>query len=476
MQDPDPAKSAAMQALQAAVIHVRSDSSRPVYHFCPPAQWMNDINAPLFYKGYYHIFYQHNPFGDMPMGERLAHMHWGHARSRDLVSWEHLPIALAPSFERGEKSCWSGCAAIDSTGRPRLIYTAVFEDEMPFKRPFEQWAAVGDDDLVSWHKDADNPLLSLPSHGGPGFSPEWRDPFVFTTAGRAFMILGACGDAGIPIYEAQNPALTAWKRAGRLLAESVECPNFLPLDDKWVFICSPFDLVRYSVGTFDPGSLRFSPETPGTIDWGHYYGTNVLIDAAGRRILFGWIPGWNWDVFQMGRGWNGCMALPRVLTLDAGGRLLQKPVPELEKLRTEGKSIHRADASIRESTPITIRVDGDAFELAVAYADSVAEGFGVRLQSDLGAGYAATIRFNRPKEELEVADRRIPLKSHISNQSHLRIFVDRSVMEVYVNDGEAVVAQMTLSSIRNPRVTFFSEGGTTRLASLDIWMLRSAQA
>src|SRR5262249_41549275 len=110
----------AMASVAGAVARVRDDPTRPVYHVLPPPLWCNDPNGPLYSKGYYHLFYQHNPYGD-----RWQHMHWGHVRSKDLVTWEHQPIALWPSLDRGEEHCFSGCAAVDAKGRPVLIYTSI---------------------------------------------------------------------------------------------------------------------------------------------------------------------------------------------------------------------------------------------------------------------------------------------------------------------------------------------------------------
>ena len=131
---------------------VAADPLRPAVHFLPPSQWMNDPNGPIFHNGWYHLFYQYNPYGDV-----WGNCHWGHARSRDLVHWEHLPIALAPLHEAGEEHCYSGCAAIDDQGRPLLIYTSVpFGNRGPECR-YAQWAAVGDDELLTWQRHPANP-------------------------------------------------------------------------------------------------------------------------------------------------------------------------------------------------------------------------------------------------------------------------------------------------------------------------------
>lgn len=104
-----------MESVEKARPKAEQDPYRPEYHFLPPAQWMNDPNGTIFYKGEFHVFYQHNPYGTS-----WGHMHWGHAKSKDLVHWEHLPIALAPSKEKGEKHCFSGCCIING-GTPTII-------------------------------------------------------------------------------------------------------------------------------------------------------------------------------------------------------------------------------------------------------------------------------------------------------------------------------------------------------------------
>src|SRR5580765_20545 len=110
----------AMASVAEAAPRAEADPTRPVYHFRPPANWMNDPNGPIYHKGYYHMFYQHNPYGD-----KWGNMHWGHARSRDLVRWEHLPIALWPSKEAGEEHVFSGCALINDQGQPMIFYTSI---------------------------------------------------------------------------------------------------------------------------------------------------------------------------------------------------------------------------------------------------------------------------------------------------------------------------------------------------------------
>src|SRR5581483_6837180 len=168
---------AAMQADISAIAVAASDPARPVYHFHPPANWNNDPNGTIYYRGRHHLFYQFNPYGSV-----WGHMHWGHARSRDLVNWDHLPIALGPSEEKGEKHIYSGAAILAADGKPRLIYTSIGD------RDPEQWLASPlDDDLLMWKKSDRNPILTTAAHGKLKVE-DWRDPFMFKQGGRTYMV------------------------------------------------------------------------------------------------------------------------------------------------------------------------------------------------------------------------------------------------------------------------------------------------
>src|SRR5262249_26421936 len=105
----------ATAAMQAAMPRAQSDPGRPIFHIAAPAQWINDPNGPIYHDGRYHLFYQLHPFSD-----ESGPKYWGHVRSRDLVRWETLPIALAPSIEAGEAEVWSGCCTVNGEGKPMI--------------------------------------------------------------------------------------------------------------------------------------------------------------------------------------------------------------------------------------------------------------------------------------------------------------------------------------------------------------------
>ena len=274
----------AMASDKAAAERAQADPARPAYHFMPPANWMNDPNGPIQHNGYYHMFYQHNPYGD-----GWGHMHWGHARSRDLVHWEHLPIALWPSLEAGEEHIFSGCSAIRADGKPVIIYTSIKQGKSATDFA-EQWLAVGDDDLMQWEKPKANPALSDTLHGKTKIW-DWRDPFLFNYQGDDYLVLGGNlnhgkgGQGVVNLYKAKDSTLMNWEYMGLLFQHpdakvvNIECPNFFELNGKWMLVISPHRRVEYFIGSFD--GKKFTAEKQGLMDASdNYYAPNCATDRS----------------------------------------------------------------------------------------------------------------------------------------------------------------------------------------------------
>ena len=449
----DPAE----RAVQRAARRAATDPARPAFHFRPPAQWMNDPNGAIFHNGWYHLFYQFNPYADT-----WGRIHWGHARSRDLVHWEHRPLALHPMHNRGERHCFSGCVAPDGRGRPLIFYTSV--RRVTGAPPYEQWTAAGDASLTNFRRLKCNPILDLDNHGGPRFGNTWRDPYVFTDHGRTFLILGATlgADSVVPIYEATGPSLLMWNYRGILYRESrltmpfPECPNFVRVGGRWLLLLSDMRRVQYLCGAFDANECRFHPDTRGRVDTsGNFYATNTAVDDRGRTIMFGWVRG-----FPRGRGWNGCLALPRELSLDSNNRLVQRPVPELVELRgrhTLEKGIH-----LHDETRIFDRYAGDSLEFRVAFTNTSAREFGIRF--DRG------VEVRCRERSIDVASARVHFKSPKRN-FRLHGFLDRSVLEVFVNRGRRCITRVVQPPGAGARVEVFARKGEAIVDSLDIWKM-----
>jgi sucrose-6-phosphate hydrolase SacC (GH32 family) len=453
------ALSHAMASVKGAAARAQADPNRPIYHVLPPALWCNDPNGPLFFKGYYHVFYQHNPCGD-----RWEHMHWGHVRSKDLIHWEHQPIALWPSSDTGEDHCFSGCAAVNDKGQPVLIYTSIGS-----KRPPEQWAAVGDDDLVTWKKHPANPLLAESVHGDLKIA-DWRDPFVFKEDGKWYMVCGGHREGkngSIQLYTSDD--LDKWRFLGVAFEgeeDNWECPNFFKLGKKWVLIYSPHGLVRYYTGTFDLKTYKFKPQHHGTLDYGsNFYAPNCLEDGDQRRILWGWIKD-----FPSGKGWNGCLTLPRVLTVADDGRLLQQPAPELKKLRGTRLELV-TDLKLNDSAQVLGKTRGDALEILAQIEPGDARSCGLKVRRSKDGKQAATISYDG--KQLDVAGAKAPLTLPAEQRTLiLHCFFDKSVLEVYAGDGVCITKVISPGE-ECLGVEVFAQGGTARVASLEAWPMET---
>jgi beta-fructofuranosidase len=431
---PVPPLEGPMAALRAAIPLAESDSNRPVYHFRPPANWTNDPNGTIDYRGWHHLFYQLNP-----AAPRGGNQHWGHARSRDLVNWEHLPIALWPLADRGERAIFSGGATIGADGRPVLFYTSIGHPTP------EQWIAMPkDDDLVGWERPATNPVLTLTAHGSTNVA-QWRDPFLFREAGRLYMVCGGNlnnsrgGEGCVLLYRAASADLIKWEYLGVVFRYgdpqiwNVECPNLFRLGNKWVLLMSPQQPCEYFVGDLDLARVKFTPDAHGILDPGSSYASNISVDDKGRTIQ--WL--WGRTSNPPEKGWNGVMTLPRILSLNGAGYLRQQPAVEFDQLR--GNPVVESALDLSPDQPLVLeRIQGDCLEIrAEIVMNGAAEvGFDLRRATDGRAG--ASVRINRMSGSLFVGSVRAAIPRGAERYS-VRLFLDKGVLEVFVNDGDAAV-------------------------------------
>ena len=453
-----------MDSVNAAIPNAESDPERPVYHFHPPANWNNDPNGTIFYKGWHHLFYQFNPYG-----ATWGHMHWGHARSRDLVNWGHLPIALWPSLEKGEEHVFSGGAIIAGDGRPRLFYTSIG------KRDPEQWMAVpADDELLAWTKYPGNPVLTLAIHGGRKVD-DWRDPFLFREAGKVYMVCGgnlngrrSGGGGAVQLYESTRPDLTAWKYRGPVFEYrdrdviNIECPNLFKLGSKWVMLMSPHKSCEYFVGDLDLARGKFTPGTRGVLDAGTSYASNISYDAKGRCIL--WL--WGKTDTNPEKSWNNCFVMPRILSIGGDGYLRQVPAPEFETLRAKALVVEAAslnNASLRLGPAIS----GNCLEIQAAFTMNSAMQAGLRVRG------RTEIAYNAKSGILTAGGARKMLGT--GKSVRLRVFLDKRVLEVYANDGEAAIFTTIDGAETDLGIEAFAKDGAARLESLTAWPLKLAR-
>ena len=417
---------AAEDALARAIPSAQADPLRPRYHFAAPAQWMNDPNGMIFFNGVYHLFYQLNPYAP-----RWGEIHWGHAKSPDLAHWEHLPIALAPAYASGEKHCFSGCC-VDDNGTPVIFYTSIGGrlGLVNVRIGAQQWKALGDATLMHWELASDNPFVDQGMHLRKIY--DWRDPYIWKDGERWRMVLAGKqrGDRGGSVYLYDSPNLEDWAFKGAIYQnedKGVECPNMLKFGDRHVLIISPYSQVRYTVGRFEGD--RFLPGSWFDLDHGRdFYATNTFIDGEDGYKLMGWlkVPG--------NGAWHGCLSLPRQVTLTEKG-LHIVPAASLQSLRK---------APIDWSDPTV--VEGNSLEIKANFAaGSAPVGF---LLHDDEREYPLTV--NRLSSEIHVLNEKHTLERFtLSEPLSLHVFIDHSVVEVFVNERESLSTWLRPALSRN---------------------------
>jgi beta-fructofuranosidase len=417
----------AQAALEAATPAAQADPLHPRYHFAAPAQWMNDPNGTVFINSEYHLFYQLNPYA-----AHWGEIHWGHAKSRDMVHWEHLPIALSPAYDWGEHHCFSGCCVNDN-GTPTIFYTSIggLLGVANAWRGAQQWRTTGDATLTHWQLAENNPFLHQSMH--PRKVYDWRDPYIWKDETEWRIVLAGkyFGERGGSVYMYSSPDLQTWSFSGTIFkhkTKGVECPNVLKFGDRYVLIISPFSQVQYAVGKIE--NNRFIPDRWLTLDHGRdFYATNTFIDDEGYKMA-GWlkVPG--------NGAWHGCLSLPRHVTLTDSGELRIIPIKSLESLRVKSIPL---ESSTLVGNSIEIKANfqktKSASTVGLILQDDERE---YPLTVDLASGELCVLREKRKLEQFDATE---PL--------HLHIFIDHSVVEVFVNERESLTTWLRPDLAKN---------------------------
>lgn len=491
---------------QSSENRLAHDRHRPQYHLMPPANWMNDPNGPLYWKGRYHMFYQYA--GEI---SNSATKYWGHAVSKDLVHWKNLGIALAPTPCGPDKNgCWTGSAVINN-GVPTIVYTGATWSEESERAarakglvPERQMVAVAADpndvNLFKWTKIPQDPVLPAPPEGIKAVG--WRDPCVWKEGDVWYMTIG-CGEAGkggmALLYNSRD--LRSWKYLHPLaVAKPVpdaggtampfrsmwECPDFFMLDGKPILLVARGN--SYLTGSYS--DHYFHQDQEGQIDFGMAAYAQKTMHDRGRRIWWAWIHEKRSMKAQVEAGWAGVMSLPKHLTSRSDGMLGIAPVEELKTLRRRAHSV--APQNIEESTPLLLSgISGDCVEIEAEIDPGESTQCGLRVRSTADASEQTLIGYERGTQMLfcdtsnsskdpetattsrTVANRGVErgvLKLG-SEPLRLRVFVDASVLETFANGRASISDRVYPLSPASDGIGLFSKGGAARLRAMTVWEL-----
>jgi sucrose-6-phosphate hydrolase SacC (GH32 family) len=468
---------------------------RPRFHFTPARNFMNDPNGLVFYKGEYHLFYQHNPFGIV-----WGHMSWGHAVSRDLLHWQHLPVALR---EDDGVMIFSGSAAVDwknSSGLCRgeandpSCLVAVYTGHGHNKQT--QNLAYSNDRGRTWTKYAGNPVIDL---GLENF----RDPKVFwhEATNRWVLVTVLSDQHKVRLFASRD--LKTWETLSDFGPAGAtggvwECPDLfsLPVDGnpsnvRWVL---DVDINpgaphggsggQYFIGRFE--GTRFvndnPPDTTLWVDQGKdFYATISFSDipqSDGRRIWMGWISNWLYANEEPTATWRGAQSIPRELALrrlPEGIRLVQTPIKELASLRVNAtpKDVGARGSALPASAEIEVEIPrGGWHETGVRFSNATGEEVLVGVTTSPTEAFIDRRRARRIAWHNEYPGRHAGAARWIDGRMTLRILFDRSVIEVFVNNGEQVLTDRVYPASPYDRVSWLRAdpppGGRARL-----WELRS---
>jgi beta-fructofuranosidase len=468
-----------------------TDPRRPQYHLLPAANWMNDPNGPIYFNGYYHMFYQYNPNGAF-----WGDMHWGHAISPDMIHWRHLPVALAPTPGGPDaEGCFSGTAVVQD-GRVVFVYTGVrsapkdqatINDGVNSFRETQCLAIADNSSLTEFTKLAE-PVIAAPPAGMKvtGF----RDPSPWRQGDVWYMVVGS----GIPhqggavlLYRSKD--LRTWDFVhvvagatgnGKDTVNPVnsgdmwECPDLFALGNKHVLIYSTEGKAHWQTGVLDEKEMKFHAEKTGTLDIGAFYAPKTQLDNSGNRILWGWIPETRPLVEYKASGWAGMMSLPRVLSVADDGELQVDVHEGLKQLRKSDRSFAAMPSDQQNERQIAgLRIEQCCGEILCSVRNAAAP-FELSLCDSAGTGASwLTLKYD-PQEPGKVWVDSNSLSISRSEKESLRIhlYIDGSVIELFLNERVAYTKRFYYSGDRAPDVCLKWTGRTTDIEKLTVWQLK----
>lgn len=447
---------------------------RPQFHFTPEKNWHNDPNGLVYYDGEYHMFYQYNPFG-----KEWGYMHWGHTISQDLLHWKHHPIALYPDEGSEDKvncTAFSGSAIVDENnllGKQKgdtKTLVAFYTSQHCGQR-----IAYSTDKGRNWEKFEGNPIIPLDE------KDDARDPKVIwhEETQKWIMVLYRKSteeenSKGVSFYSSENLKDWEWKSH---IPGFYECPDLVklqvsnrPEEIKWILFDGDGS---YLIGNFD--GETFLPESAKMkSDYGkNYYATQTwsnIPENDGRTIQIAWMRGGEFPDMPF----NGQMSFPCELSLtkfNSGYKLIRNPVKEIEMLHSKHYKWKEKNLIPGIKENILKKVHGDCLHIVGEFDIKTADNFGFMLRHGR-KNPGVELLYNVKRGTLSVLGSTVPLLP-ADNKIKLEILLDRTSIEVFANDGQAVISNCFTPDEKNNNLELFTRGGELGINKLDIYKVES---
>ena len=478
----------AQEEIEKTKDKVSEGKMRQNYHFMAQQGWINDPNGLIYYKNKYHFFYHYNPY-DAYWGA----MHWGHAISDDMLHWEYLPVALAPSEpydNHKEGGCFSG-SAIEHDGKLYLVYTGTTNYGDGF---IQSQCLAYSEDGVHFEKYENNPIIPHPPEGYD--ESNFRDPKVWKHGDYFYLVCGSKKNnlASALLYRSKD--LKNWEFFN-VLAESRgefgymwECPDFYEIGDKHVLMFSPMGINErtsvYLVGDMNYDTGKFTYTNVGQIDYGFdYYAPQSFLDSKGRRIIVGWANAWDWMPWwkdwgpSFKEGWCGFFDLPREVVLCPDNTLKFVPIKEIENIRKEEKCIKEISVTKEEQFNC---IESDCFEMEmdIDLESTTADKFSLLLRCNENNKTKVTFDL---KHQMLYFDRnnsdnwsegiaRGPLILKDKKNMKIRAFVDKSSIEVYTDDYKTNCSCNVFADSSQTGNYIVTDEGCLNIREIKMWELK----
>lgn len=471
------------------------DILRPSFHGMPTAGWTNETHGATYYNGKYHVFFQKNPNGPY-----MSRLNWGHIVSDNLYKWEEDPTAISPEEAYDKKGCWSGCVFTDDEltgGKPNIFYTAV-----DYGRATIAQAQPADDDLLTWTKKSGNPVIN----GRPnGLTDDFRDCYVFRNGNDLYMIVGSSKNGvGVTTLHKYDKSTKTWSNDGKLFFSGSnanqdgtfwEMPNITKIGDKWLFTATPLNTgvgVRtlYWTGSINTdGTFAPDSRTPKTVEMAGFskdgYGllSPTIFQKDGKTLMLGIVPDKLPGSENYKMGYAHTYSLPREISLDSKGNLIQKPFSGLAAMRSE-TSFKMTDFNLSAEKDLD-PVQGRSLELSAKFVVGNGD-FGF---SFLGNGEQKVTLVYSPNTGMLSLDMSginrivndgvfggvynyaLPTPVAVGEKMTLKVFVDHSIIDIFVNDTYAASVRVFPRDVDAVKATAFVKNGSVKMTSLEAYVL-----